>query len=61
VPAPYSFPLHVPAKALGLPLDDAKDLLAEGPDQLASEMRANALDHARAEVLLGAIERQVWP
>ena len=38
-------------------LDDVEDLLPEGPHQLAGEMRADALDHARAEVLLDAFER----
>ena len=43
-------------QTFGLLLDDVEDLLAEGADQLAGEMRADALDHARAQVLLDAFE-----
>ena len=43
-------------QSLGLLLDDVEDLLAESADQLAGEMRADALDHARAQVLLDAFK-----
>ncbi len=45
-------------QSFGLLLDDVEDLLAEGAHQLAGEMRADALDHARAQVLLDAFERR---
>jgi hypothetical protein len=44
-------------QTVGFPLDDVKDLLTEGTDQLAGEVRANALDHPGAQVLLNAFER----
>ena len=37
-------------------LDDVEDLLPEGTDQLFREVRADALDHAGAEVLLDALQ-----
>jgi hypothetical protein len=43
-------------QTLRLPLDDIEDLLAEGADQFAGEVRADALDHARAQVLLNAFK-----
>ena len=38
-------------------LDDVEHLLAEGPHQLLGVDRANAADHAGAEVLLDAVDR----
>ena len=44
-------------QSLRLLFDDLEHLLAEGPDQLLGEVRADALDHAGAEVLLDAFQR----
>ena len=45
------------AQALGALLDDVEHRLAERLDQLAGVDRADALDHAGAEILLDALER----
>jgi hypothetical protein len=45
------------AQALGVLLDGVEHRLGEGLDQLPGVDRANALDHARAQVLLDAFER----
>ena len=45
------------AQPFGLRLDHVEDLLTERPDQLAGVDRADAPDHARAEILLDALDR----
>ena len=45
------------AQALGLRFDDVEHLLAEGPHQLLGVDRADAADHAGAEILLDAVDR----
>jgi hypothetical protein len=45
------------AQALGVLLDGVEHRLAEGLDQLVGVDRADALDHARAEILLDALQR----
>ena len=45
------------AQPLGLRLDDVEHLFAERPDQLAGVDRADAPDHARAEILLDPLDR----
>ena len=44
------------AQPFRLGLDHVEDLLAERPDQLAGVDRADAPDHARAEILLDALD-----
>ena len=41
-------------------LDDVEHRLAERPDQLLGVDRADALDHARGEVLLDALDGRRW-
>jgi hypothetical protein len=43
-------------QAVRMVLDDVEDPLAEGAHQLAGEVRADALDHARTQVLLDAFQ-----
>ena len=38
-------------------LDDVEDAFAEGPHQLARKVRPDALDHARTQIALDAVER----
>ena len=45
------------AQAFRLGLDDVEHLLAERPDKLAGVDRADAPDHAGAEILLDALDR----
>ena len=45
------------AQAIGLGLDDVEHLLAEGLDHLLGVDRADAADHAGAEILLDAFDR----
>ena len=46
------------AQAFRLGLDDVEHLLAERADQLAGINRTDAPDHARAEILLDALDRR---
>ena len=45
------------AQPVGLLLDDVEHGLAEGRDQLLGVHRADAADHAGAEILLDALQR----
>ena len=45
------------AQPVGRRLDDVEHLLAEGPHQLLGVDRADAADHAGAEILLDAVDR----
>ena len=45
------------AQPLGLLLDEVEHRLAEGPHQLLGVDRADAADHAGAEIPLDALER----
>ena len=41
-------------------LNDVKHLLAKGLHQFSGKVRANAFDHARAQILLDAFQRTGW-